>query len=116
MNGAIADPLANIMRAPNIKMITIKGKSQNFFRCFKKPHKSFRKSILASSFFVFQNPAFSFSHRKDILGGTLQIALSSRLPLLVQLVVEFRQKLGFATLPRLLHLTAFVIGHALNDT
>src|SRR5580700_9947464 len=109
MNGAIADPLANIMRAPNTKMITIRGKSQNFFRCFRKPHKSFRKSIFSSCFTILQIPAFSFSYRKDILGGTLQIALSSRLPLLVQLSVEFRQKLGFSTVPCLLQLAAFLI-------
>src|SRR4029077_4358465 len=46
MNGAIADPLANTMSAPNTKMITIRGRSQNFFRSLRKPHKSFRKSMI----------------------------------------------------------------------
>jgi hypothetical protein len=32
MNGAIADPLANTIKAPNARMITISGNSQNFFR------------------------------------------------------------------------------------
>jgi hypothetical protein len=46
MSGAIADPLANTMRTPSIKTMMIIGKSQNFFCCFRKPHKSFRKSIV----------------------------------------------------------------------
>jgi hypothetical protein len=46
MSGAIAEPLTNTMRTPSIKMITIRGNSQNFFCWFRKPNKSFRKSTV----------------------------------------------------------------------
>src|SRR5438270_9076890 len=46
MKGAIADAPAKIIKAPNAKMITMKGKSQNFLRCLRKPHMSFMKLIL----------------------------------------------------------------------
>src|SRR5260370_1734213 len=46
MNGAMADAPRKNMRAPNARMITMNGNSQNFFRCFRKPHMSFMKFML----------------------------------------------------------------------
>jgi len=45
MKGAIAEPLVKTIKTPNIKRMMIKGSSQNFFLTFRKPHKSFKKSI-----------------------------------------------------------------------
>jgi len=47
MKGAIADPAANIMMIPNARRIMIAGANQNFFLCFKNPHKSLKNSIVS---------------------------------------------------------------------
>src|ERR1700690_3586112 len=46
MKGAIAEPLVNIMRNPKRSSTTMSGRSQNFFRTFKNPHRSFKKSTI----------------------------------------------------------------------
>jgi hypothetical protein len=45
MKGAMADPLAKIIRAPKNRSVKMMGNSQNFFLTLRKPHKSFTKSI-----------------------------------------------------------------------
>ena len=45
MKGAIAEPPVNTINAPKSSMNMMIGRSQNFFRTFKKPQRSFRKSI-----------------------------------------------------------------------
>jgi hypothetical protein len=47
MKGAIADPAAKIMIIPNARRITIAGANQNFFLCFRNPHKSLKNSIIS---------------------------------------------------------------------
>jgi len=49
MRGAIADPPAKTINAPNKSNVNISGSSQNFFLTFKKPHKSLKKSTRLSS-------------------------------------------------------------------
>ena len=46
MNGAMAEPAAKNMMTPKPSKIMIMGSSQNFLRCFRKPHRSFKKSTL----------------------------------------------------------------------
>lgn len=45
MNGAMAEPLVSTINAPKPNKITIMGASQNFFRSWRKPHKSFRNTF-----------------------------------------------------------------------
>jgi hypothetical protein len=44
MKGAMAEPLAKTIRAPKKSRTRMMGSSQYFFRTFRKPHKSFKKS------------------------------------------------------------------------
>jgi len=47
MKGATAEPLVKTIKPPNKIKVNIIGNNQYFFRSFKNPHKSFKKSILA---------------------------------------------------------------------
>jgi hypothetical protein len=46
MKGAMAEPLAKIIKAPKNKSVRIMGNSQNFFLTLRKPHKSLKKSMM----------------------------------------------------------------------
>jgi hypothetical protein len=46
MKGAMADPLAKIIKAPKNKSVKMMGSSQNFFLTLRKPHKSLKKSMV----------------------------------------------------------------------
>jgi hypothetical protein len=46
MKGAMADPLAKIIKAPKNKSVKMMGSSQNFFLTLRKPHKSLTKSMV----------------------------------------------------------------------
>ena len=43
----MADPLVRTIRIPNRSREMIIGRSQNFFRTFRKPQRSFMKSIVS---------------------------------------------------------------------
>ena len=44
----MAEPAAKNMMAPKLNRTMIMGSNQNFLRCFKKPHKSLKKSMRLS--------------------------------------------------------------------
>jgi hypothetical protein len=46
MKGAMAEPLAKIIKAPKNNSVKIMGSSQNFFLTLRKPHKSLTKSMV----------------------------------------------------------------------
>ncbi len=46
MNGATADPWESTMSAPKSNKTIIMGASQNFFRTFINPQRSFSNSII----------------------------------------------------------------------
>jgi hypothetical protein len=46
----MADPLVKTINMPNRSNVNISGSNQNFFLTFRKPHKSFKKSMNLSSF------------------------------------------------------------------
>src|SRR5665647_993141 len=43
MKGAMAEPLAKIIKAPKNNSVSMMGNSQNFFLTLRKPHKSLKK-------------------------------------------------------------------------
>gem|GEM_PF-4691800 len=48
MNGATAEPWANIINTPSNNIIRIIGANQNFFLAFRKLHSSFKNDIIYS--------------------------------------------------------------------
>ncbi len=46
MNGAMADPLENMIRAPKNSRQRMIGSIQYFLRSLRNPQRSFRKSII----------------------------------------------------------------------
>jgi hypothetical protein len=46
MKGAMAEPLAKIIKAPKNNSVRMMGNSQNFFLTLRKPHKSLAKFML----------------------------------------------------------------------
>ena len=48
MNGATAEPWANIINTPSNNIIRIIGANQNFFLAFRKLNNSFKSDIIYS--------------------------------------------------------------------
>jgi hypothetical protein len=46
MKGAMAEPLAKIIKAPKNNRVKMMGNSQNFFLTLRNPHKSLKKFMV----------------------------------------------------------------------
>jgi hypothetical protein len=64
MNGATADPCVNTNKPPNMTIMTMIGRSQNFFRTLTNCQSSAMKAIVSSLLGVAQQaPDWSLSIR-----------------------------------------------------